>query len=76
MPNKPPTTNCLNCSKEIKQYKGRKLKKYCDDGCRSAYWNREYGARKNPQQKILAVDLIKKYKNLSDEQVEDLLRIA
>ncbi len=39
-----PTVNadihiCKYCGKEVPQTPGRKLKKYCDDKCRLAYWN-------------------------------------
>ncbi len=39
-----PTANadihfCKFCGKEVPQTSGRKLKKYCDDKCRLAYWN-------------------------------------
>ena len=32
---------CLNCGKPVKQNEGRKMKKYCCDRCRSAWWNRQ-----------------------------------
>jgi IS30 family transposase len=30
---------CLNCGKEVKQNKGRKIKKFCCDKCRNKWWN-------------------------------------
>ena len=35
-------THCLYCGKTFSQTKGRKVKKFCCDRCRSAYWNYKY----------------------------------
>ena len=35
-------SRCLYCSKVISQMKGHKVKKFCSDRCRSAYWNYKY----------------------------------
>ena len=41
-------SRCLYCSKVISQTKGRKVKKFCSDRCRSAYWNYKYRKGGNP----------------------------
>ena len=33
-------SSCKNCGKEILQTKGKKERRFCDDKCRSAYWNK------------------------------------
>lgn len=45
----PKTTKCLNCGKIISITRGKKIKHYCNDLCRSAYWNKKYknGGLKN-----------------------------
>ena len=41
-------SRCLYCGKVISQTKGRKVKKFCSDRCRSAYWNYKYRKGGNP----------------------------
>ena len=44
-------SRCLYCGKVISQTKGRKVKKFCSDPCRSAYWNYKYRKGGNPDGK-------------------------
>lgn len=32
--------NCLNCGKELVQIEGKRSKKFCDNTCRSNYWQK------------------------------------
>ena len=41
-------SHCLYCGKVIFQTKGRKVKKFCSDRCRSQYWNYNYRKGGNP----------------------------
>lgn len=41
-------SHCLYCGKVIFQTKGRKIKKFCSDRCRSQYWNYNYRKGGNP----------------------------
>ncbi len=45
------TSRCLYCDRPISQTKGRKVKKFCCDQCRSAYWNYKYRKGGNPHGK-------------------------
>lgn len=33
---------CLQCGRAVSQTKGRKMKKFCCNQCRSRYWNYRY----------------------------------
>ena len=37
---------CLNCGKELQQTPGKRIKKFCDNTCRSSYWNKHNKDRK------------------------------
>lgn len=40
--------SCENCQKELIQKKGRKLKRFCCDSCRSSWWNRNGKLNNSP----------------------------
>lgn len=44
-------SHCIYCGKVISQAKGRKVKKFCSDRCRSQYWNHKYRKGGNPDGK-------------------------
>lgn len=41
-PEIPGTIRCQNCGRAIPQAKGRRVKKFCCDRCRMAWWNDQY----------------------------------
>lgn len=56
-------SNCLNCGKELTHIEGRRKKKYCNDNCRQAYWQKTHKKEA-------------KFKKLPIEEYDNLMKIV
>jgi hypothetical protein len=57
-------SNCLNCGDPLKHIEGRRPKKYCDNNCRQAYWQKN---NKSKEPQYVKFSTFKELKDKFDE---------